>query len=326
MIVCLGEALIDMISLETGASLEETERFLVRPGGAPANVAVAIAKLAGKSAFIGKVGNDSFGRKLISVMSGYGVNTEGMVRCDKAKTALAFVSLRSDGEREFSFYRDPGADMLLQPEEVQNSLIDQADIFHFGSISLSSEPSATATRYALMRARQAGKVISYDPNWRPSLWSDEAEAKRTMLSVMPCVDILKVNREELSFLTERSDLHEAVEELHQRGAAVVLATLDREGCLYSCRGQERKFHGQVSGLAVSAVDTTGAGDTFVGAFLTLWQEKKLQISSLDEKSMHDMVRFAVKASAVTVTRHGAMEAMPLRAEVTAGEAVDEGND
>jgi fructokinase len=320
-IVCLGEALIDMISLEPGASLEDTERFLVRPGGAPANVAVAIAKLGGESAFIGKVGNDSFGRKLKSVMSRYGVNTEGMVFTDSAKTALAFVSLRGDGEREFSFYRDPGADMLLGPEEVNKGLIDRAHIFHFGSISLSSEPSADAARYALMRASQAGKLISYDPNWRPTLWRDEAEAKWTMLSVMPYVDIVKVNREELSFLTGRLDLQEAAEALHSRGAKIVLATLDREGCFYSFR-EDRSFHGQVSGVPVSAVDTTGAGDTFVGAFLTLWQERKLQMSAVDEKSIHDLVRFAVQASAVAVTRHGAMEAMPIRAELREGEALD----
>ncbi|MFC4766759.1 PfkB family carbohydrate kinase [Effusibacillus consociatus] len=315
MIVCLGEALIDMIAMESGKSLEETERFEVRPGGAPANVAVAVARLGGRSAFIGKVGQDSFGRKLQSVMAGYGVNIGGMVETDTAKTALAFVSLRKDGEREFSFYRDPGADMLLQPDEVNEQLLEEAAVFHFGSISLASEPSRSATIHALEAAKKSNALICYDPNWRPSLWPGQEEAKKRILSVVQSVDLLKVNREELLFLTGREGLSEAVELFHEMGVPMVLVTLDRKGCFYSYSNGKIRYSGQVEGIPVEAVDTTGAGDTFVGAFLTRWTEQNLNLAHIEQEEIEETIRFSVQASSITVTRRGAMAAMPDRREV-----------
>ena len=308
-IVTLGELLIDFVPTVSGVSLIEAPAFKKAPGGAPANVAAGLAKLGVSCAFLGKVGDDAFGQFLKETLDEVGVNTEGLIFSEEARTALAFVSLRADGEREFMFYRHPSADMLYRPDEVALELIKNAKIFHFGSISLISEPSRSATQAALNAAKEAGLLISYDPNLRLALWPDAEAAKTGMLSVWEQADLIKVSEEELTFLTGETDPARAVEKLWHKDLQLLVVTLGKGGCIYFTPD----FQGTVPGFSVKAIDTTGAGDGFVAGLLRGLLNKPDALHS--ETELRSACRFANAVGALTTTQRGAIPALPTLMEI-----------
>lgn len=308
-VVALGEILIDFTP--AGLSEQGNPLFEANPGGAPANVLACLAKLGRKTAFLGKVGADEFGRLLREVLASRGIATHGLVLEEGAQTTLAFVHLHDDGDRSFSFYRSPGADTLLRPEEVDGKQLT-ASIFHFGSLSLTHEPARSATLAALHWAKERGALISYDPNLRPPLWSSLAEAKRQILAVMDQADIVKISREELEFLTGSDSLAQGSAQLvREYGTSLLLVTLGKDGCFFRLGD----LTGLVPGFPVQAVDATGAGDGFLGGMLheILRRGKALEEWSLEE--LEASVRFANAIGALVVTRKGGIPAMPSLAEV-----------
>lgn len=304
-IVCIGELLIDFVALESGVTVGEASGFLKAPGGAPANVCVAAARLGLPAAFLGQVGDDPFGHYLSDVLRSEGIDVRGLRFSREARTMLAFVSLRKDGERSFSFYRNPSADMLMRPEDIATEVIDDKKIFHFGSITLIDEPSRSATLAAVQHARARGLLISYDPNLRMSLWRDAAVAKAGMLAGLAYANILKVSEEELDFLTGGQD----VTPLWHDDLRLIVVTRGADGSSAFTRSKRV----DAVGYPVQAVDTTGAGDGFVAGLLAGVMEYGLD----NVGKLSRMLRFANAVGAIATTRKGAIPALPLRSEVDA---------
>ncbi|XP_031110387.1 probable fructokinase-6, chloroplastic isoform X2 [Ipomoea triloba] len=311
LVVCFGEMLIDFVPTTSGLSLAEAPAFKKAPGGAPANVAVGISRLGGSSAFIGKVGEDEFGYMLADILKENNVNSEGMRFDPGARTALAFVTLRKDGEREFMFYRNPSADMLLKPSELDLELIKKAKIFHYGSISLITEPCKSAHVAAAKAAKDAGVILSYDPNLRLPLWPSAESAREGIFSIWETADIIKISEEEISFLTQGEDPFndDVVRKLYHPNLKLLLVTEGPAGCRY----YTKEFSGRVTGLMVEAVDTTGAGDAFVAGLLTQLSSDVTLLK--DEERLRDALRFANACGALTVTERGAIPALPTREAV-----------
>lgn len=308
LIVSFGEMLIDFVPTESGVSLAEAPGFLKAPGGAPANVAIAVTRLGGKAAFVGKLGDDEFGHMLAGILKQNGVSVEG-VNFDKgARTALAFVTLRADGEREFMFYRNPSADMLLTPDELNLDLIRSAKVFHYGSISLIVEPCRSAHLKAMEVAKEAGCLLSYDPNLRLPLWPSAKEAREKILSIWDKADVIKVSDNELEFLTDKEVSDEAALSLWHPNLKLLLVTLGEEGCKY----YTKNFQGKIAGFRVKTIDTTGAGDSFIGALLC----KMVQDQSIitDEAKLKEVLKFACACGAITTTKKGAIPALPTESE------------
>ncbi|KAK9989762.1 hypothetical protein SO802_030001 [Lithocarpus litseifolius] len=311
LVVCFGELLIDFVPTISGLSLAEAPAFKKAAGGAPANVAVGIARLGGSSAFIGKVGEDEFGYMLADILKQNNVNNEGMRFDPGARTALAFVTLKSDGEREFMFFRNPSADMLLREAELDFDLIRKAKIFHYGSISLITEPCKSAHIAAAKAAKDSGAVLSYDPNLRLPLWPSAESAREGILSIWKMADIIKVSEEEVSFLTQGEDPYNdaVVRKLFHPNLKLLLVTEGPDGCRY----YTKNFNGRVKGLKVDAVDTTGAGDAFVAGMLS---QLSLDFSLLQKEDLlRDALKFANVCGALTVTERGAIPALPTREAV-----------
>lgn len=311
LVVCFGEMLIDFVPTVAGLSLSEAPAFKKAPGGAPANVAVCIARLGGSSAFIGKVGDDEFGYMLADILEKNNVNNKGMRFDTGARTALAFVTLTADGEREFMFYRNPSADMLLQESELDVDLIREAKIFHYGSISLISEPCRSAHLAAMKIAKDSGVLLSYDPNLRLPLWPSEDAARTGILSIWDSADIIKISEQEIVFLTEGEDPYDdaVVRKLFHPNLKLLLVTEGSDGCRYFTKD----FNGRVKGLKVEVVDTTGAGDAFVGGILN---QLSCDLSLYqDEQRLREALKFANACGALTVTERGAIPALPSREAV-----------
>lgn len=308
-VVCLGEMLIDFVSTVSGTTLEDAPAFKKAPGGAPANVAVGLSRLGLKATFMGKVGDDPFGHFLADTLAASGVDV-GPVRFSKeARTALAFVSLRADGEREFTFYRHPSADMLWTPDEVDAKVIHSAKLLHFGSISLISEPSRGATLRAVDLAHEAGLLVSYDPNLRPALWGGPAEAKAGIMLGWPRAHIIKISEDEAQYLTGESDLIRAGRSLWHDRLKLMTITLGCNGCIYLTS----RFEGMVAGITVETVDTTGAGDGFLAGLLRGLLEDPNALD--DESRLREVCRFANIVGALTTTERGAIPALPDLARV-----------
>eukprot|EP00262_Sarcandra_glabra_P017628 TRINITY_DN6086_c0_g2_i1.p1 TRINITY_DN6086_c0_g2~~TRINITY_DN6086_c0_g2_i1.p1 ORF type:complete len:387 (-),score=82.15 TRINITY_DN6086_c0_g2_i1:316-1476(-) len=310
-VVCFGEMLIDFVPTTNGLSLAEAPAFKKAPGGAPANVAVGIARLGGSSAFIGKVGDDEFGYMLADILKENNVNNKGMRFDPGARTALAFVTLRNDGGREFMFYRNPSADMLLEVSELDFDIIREAKIFHYGSISLIKEPCKSAHVAAAKAAKDAGVLLSYDPNLRLPLWPSEESAREGILSIWDTADIIKVSEDEISFLTKGEDPYDdaVVRKLFHPNLKLLIVTEGREGCRY----YSKEFNGRVSGLKVDAIDTTGAGDAFVAGLLS---QLASDYSLLQEEDrLREALKFANACGAITVMERGAIPALPSRQAV-----------
>lgn len=302
-VTALGEILIDFTPC---GELDGVPVYAQNPGGAPLNVLVQNALLGGRTAFIGKVGRDGFGDALRRVMEEHEIETRGLAVCDEVHTTLAFVQLDSHGERSFSFYRNPGADILLDREDIDDRLIQNSHIFHFGSLSATAEPSKSATRAALEMAKKSGCIISYDPNYRPPLWKSEQEAVETILHFMPYADILKVSEEEMELLTGMKDLEKGSRKLADYGVLLVCISLGAEGACFRRGGD----FGKVPGFSVDTVDTNGAGDSFFGAIHYQLRHKTLEdITAMPAEELADIIRFANAAGARTTMKKGAIPAM-----------------
>ncbi|KAK4254845.1 hypothetical protein QN277_007928 [Acacia crassicarpa] len=310
LILSFGEMLIDFVPTVSGVSLAEAPGFLKAPGGAPANVAIAVSRLGGQAAFVGKLGDDEFGHMLAGILKENGVRSDGITFDQGARTALAFVTLRADGEREFMFYRNPSADMLLKAEELNLELIRSAKVFHYGSISLIVEPCRSAHLRAMEVAKEAGCLLSYDPNLRLPLWPSAEEARKQILSIWDKADVIKVSDVELEFLTGSDKIDDAsAMSLWHPNLKLLLVTLGDHGSRY----YTKNFHGSVDAFHVNAVDTTGAGDAFVGALLCKVVDDQSILE--DEARLREVLKYANACGAITTTKKGAIPALPTDADV-----------
>ncbi len=310
-VITLGELLIDFVPATSGVTLIEATSFKKAAGGAPANVAAGVAQLGHSSGFIGKVGNDAFGHFLAQALRDAGVDVSQLHFSDEARTGLAFISLRADGEREFMFYRHPSADMLHKPEEIDPPYIQSAKVFHYGSISLISEPARSATLHAIEIARAAGLLLSYDPNLRLALWPDAEAAQAGILLALPYADIVKISAEELEFLTGTGDLLAGSCKLWQPNHKLMIITRGKHGCAYFTMA----FSGEVAGFSAETVDTTGAGDGFVAGLLKGLLDTPEALA--DERRLRDICRYANAVGALVTTARGAIPALPTHARVAA---------
>lgn len=307
-IVAIGEVLIDLT--QTGTDGAGVPQYAANPGGAPANLAVAAARLGASTALISKVGQDAFGRYLRKVMEENKVDVSALTVDEEQHTTMAVVSVDENGERDFTFYRDPGADSMLLKDEIPLGLLKEARFLHFGSVSLTREPARTTTLCAAETARALGAVITYDPNYRANLWPDRDTAIRRMRKPLDMVDILKISNEELPLLADTDDLEAGTAALAEHGIRLILVTLGPNGVFYRFGGKT----GTVPGVPCTVGDTNGAGDTFFGAFLS-------RLSRLDGPDcltadmLEEMLAFANRAASITTSRRGAIPAMPTLEEM-----------
>mgnify|MGYP003374471409 CR=1 FL=1 len=309
-ITTFGEILIDFTSQKPN---EDGQMLYARnPGGAPANVAVAARRLGARTAFLGKAGKDMHGEFLRSVLEKEQVDTRGLLLDEKFFTTLAFVEVQESGERTFSFARKPGADTNIQKEELNLDILDHTMIFHVGSLSLTDQPARDTTFYAVERAKKNGSIISYDPNYRASLWRDEETAKIQMRSLIPYADIVKISDEETELLTGYKQVEEAAKFLHQQGVAVVAVTMGEHGAyIYNKDGGVK-----VPGFAARQIgDTNGAGDSFWGGFLYRICYAGKQLKDLTKEELEEYVRFGNAVASLCVEKRGAIPAMPTLIEV-----------
>lgn len=310
----IGEMLIDFIPLQTGCSLQDVSSFKRAPGGAPANVAAAAAKYGSDAYLLTKLGQDAFGDYLLRELRAAGVNTDYIQQTDEAGTALAFVSLKENGERDFSFYRNPSADLLLREDEIDPSWFASGDILHFGSVDLVDSPMKAAHRKAIHAAKAAGALISFDPNVRLPLWKDSDSCRRAILEFLPAAHLIKISDEELEFITGISDTETAILSLFRGDVQAVVYTRGADGAeLYTRDGQYA-----APGFSVKALDTTGAGDAFVGGLLHRLLELEAnprKLSALLDEHHDHLLRFANASGALTTTGPGAISALPERSSV-----------
>jgi fructokinase len=303
--ISFGELLVDMVS-PTDASLGNAATFLKAPGGAPANVAVGLARLGINTSFIGMVGDDPFGAHLREVIANEGVNTAHLLSHASARTTVAFVATRRDGKKDICFYRNPGADAQLRPEDLNPTVFGGARLFHCGSVSLSLSPCREAQFHAVKMARERGLLISYDPNWRPSLWEDHDTARKLLWQMVPLSDIVKVADEEWEFFTGTQDLVAGAEKIRAQGPKLVVVTRGENGACFNCESAR----GEVSGFKVKAVDTLGAGDAFVAGLLSrLLQFEELN-AALNQTALSEILRFANACGALATQTAGAIPALP----------------
>lgn len=306
----IGELLIDFTP--NGTVKSENLLFERNPGGAPANLLTALAKLNKKTAFLGKVGNDQFGHFLEGILTKNKIHTEGLVFSDEVPTTLAFVHLDETGDRSFSFYRNPGADMTFTIKELNKEIIRTSRIFHFGSLSLTHEPVRSTTIEAVRFAKENGILISYDPNLRPALWNSLDEAKEQILKGLAFADIVKISEEEFKFLTGSTDVEEGIAHLCEKyNVSLLLVTMGKKGCFY----RVGKYTGYKGGFNVATIDTTGAGDAFFGGILFKLLELDLHPKELTLKEMNEITVFANGLASLSTTRLGGIPSMPTNKEV-----------
>lgn len=308
-VTALGELLIDFT--ENGKSSQGNPLFEANPGGAPCNVLAMLAKLGHKTAFIGKVGNDFFGKQLKEAITEVGIDAAYLSMDDQVHTTLAMVHTYPDGDRDFSFYRNPGADMMLTEDEIPEELIKDSRIFHFGTLSMTHEGVRAATKKAVRIAREAGAWISFDPNLRPPLWNDMEEAREQVLYGLEHCHILKISDNEIQWLTGKTDYTEGVEWINERyHIPLILVSMGKEGS----RAYYKEEMVEVKPfLQKNTIETTGAGDTFCGGVLHYICEHGL--SDLTEDNLQEMLTFANAAASLITTRKGALRVMPETEEI-----------
>ena len=316
-ILCFGEALIDFLA-RPGETPDAPRAFLQFAGGAPANVAMAVARLGGNAQFIGMLGQDMFGDFLLDSLRDAGVGIDGIVRTDRAKTALAFVALDAEGERSFSFYRPPAADLLFRDEHFIPSMFEQASALHACSNSLTEPAIAEATYAGLRGARAAGALASVDLNLRQVLWASDIDPTPWLWRLLDEAVLVKLARDELDYLAEPLDSEDAVFERLFAGHARLVLVTDGAADMH---WRTRTARGTVAGFHVRAIDTTAAGDAFVGGLLFKLAQEGVDAASFDafiadENAIRDAMRFGAACGALAVTRHGAFAAMPSHADVT----------
>ena len=309
-VICLGELLIDFVSLDRDVSLVESSGFTKAPGGAPANVAAGVSKLGMNAGFIGKVGDDPFGAFLRKVLTDISIDTQFLIADPDARTTLSFVAQKSDGVRDCMFYRNPGADMLLRPEELEATYFEGAVFFHFGSISLGCEPVKSATLRAIEIAKAQGLLISYDPNLRPSLWPDMETARREILAGFPLADVVKISEEEYGVIFGVETPEACAEAVLKMGPRLCVVTLGPKGCYYS-DGTNTGYLPTFDEVIV--LETTGAGDAFVAATLaglvTRIRNGDPQALVADDTFVR-ILTFANAAGSLATTKLGAIPSLP----------------
>lgn len=311
-IIALGELLIDMFPAEAGRRLAEVSAFHPKPGGAPANVAVAARRLGAETAFIGKVGDDAFGHHLIDVLQQEGIETRSVRLDSEARTTMAVIALPDPHHAEFVFYRNPGADQRLRPDELDEDLLRAGRALHIGSLSLTDEPSRSATFAAVQIAKAAGALISFDVNYRPSLWPSPEAAMVQITAMLPRADLLKVNEMELALLTNGQwSMAEAAGMLLAQGPSLVVATLGRQGSYFSCAAG-----GELApAFDVPTVDAIGCGDAFIAGVLTQLTAASDWRSQLTVGRLRQVLRYANAVGALTATKQGVIPALPRAAQV-----------
>lgn len=304
-VVALGELLIDFTTIRADSDGYPT--MAAHPGGAPANFLAAIAKFGGKAAMLGKVGTDTFGKLLTSTLREVGIETKGIVASDDFFTTLAFVTLDANGDREFAFARKPGADTQLSFDELELSLLDETRVFHFGTLSLTGEPSRTTTYRAVEYAREHGKLITFDPNLRKPLWRELDEAKQQMLWGLAHADVVKISDEEVEFLFGLGVQEGAQYILEHFPVKLVFVTCGPDGCWF----QNKNASGHVDSLRnIQVVDTTGAGDIFGGSAVWKLLQTGKAPEALDEAALREIVSFACTAAGLSTTKPGGISSVP----------------
>lgn len=310
-IVCLGELLVDMLSQEMGVSLEQAYTFEKNAGGAPANVAVGCVSMGASAAMITEVGDDSFGRYVTSVLRDADVETRGVIISPDCATQLAFVAVDRMGVPDFAFHVKAPAHEQLAPEEINRQLIEEAMIFHFGSLTLLAEPARSATLEAIDIAAEAGLLISFDPNYRPTLWPDDDAAYDAIAETVELCDVLKVNESEMTLLTGTDDPYDGLRALWDMGPELVSVTLGPDGCAYTAGGSVDA----IDGIEVQVVDTTGCGDAFVAATLVWLSRCEQDLSELAGKQLYDLYSHANAAGALAAVHKGAIPSMPTWSDI-----------
>lgn len=309
-VIALGELLIDFPM--NGKSEQGNNLFEACPGGAPCNVLALLNKMGKKTAFVGKVGQDQFGILLRDTITEAGIDASHLVMDDSVNTTLAFVHTYPDGDREFSFYRNPGADMMLTEDEVDSDFMKEAKIFHFGTLSMTHDGVRAATKKAVDAAKEGGCLISFDPNLRPPLWSSLDLAKEQMEYGFSKCDILKISDNEIQFVSGKEDYDEGIAYLQEKyDIPLILLTMGKDGS----RAYYKGMRVERPGFSVKTIETTGAGDTFGGSSLTYILEHDFY--NLTEEQLGEMLTFANAAAAIVTTKKGAIKAMPERMEVEA---------
>ncbi len=308
-VVTLGELLIDFT--DNGKSAQGNTMFEANPGGAPCNVLAMLNRFGHPTAFIGKVGKDIFGLKLKSVLEEVGIDTSNLIVDEDARTTLAFVQTFEDGDRDFSFYRNPGADMLLTADEVNEELVKSAKLFHFGTLSMTHEGVREATKKAIRLAKEAGAVVSFDPNLRPPLWKSLDDAKEQVAYGLTQCDVLKISDNEIQWFTGEEDFDKGIEKLRQEyDIPLILLSMGRDGS----RAYYKDLRVELpSFIQKETIETTGAGDTFGGCCLHYVLEYGLD--GLNEERLKEMLTFANAAASIITTRKGALRVMPQVEEV-----------
>ena len=308
-VVALGELLIDFT--ENGTSGQGNPVYEANPGGAPCNVLSMLNRLGHQTAFLGKVGNDIFGRQLRSTVESAGINVERLLTDEDVRTTLAFVETKPDGDRDFSFYRNPGADMMLREEEVRDDIIAAGKIFHFGTLSMTNEPVRSATKHAIAVAKENGALISFDPNIREPLWKDMEEAKEQTAYGLSVCDILKISDNEIQWFSGKEDYTEGIRMLQQTyQIPLILLSMGRDGS----RAYYKNMIVEVPAfLQKNTIETTGAGDTFGACCLHYILQYGLM--ELTEQQLKDMLTFANAAASIITTRKGALRVMPSLEEI-----------
>lgn len=307
-VVALGELLIDFAM--SGQSEQGNNMFEACPGGAPCNVLAMLNKLGKKTAFLGKVGNDQFGKVLKATIEEIGIDSKGLLMDEVVRTTLAFVHTFADGDRDFSFYRNPGADMMLSEEEVDMEMIRDARVFHLGTLSMTDEPARTATKKALDVAKEAGCLISFDPNLRPPLWKSLDTAKEMMEYGFRYCDILKISDNEIQFVSGKEDYDEGIRYLQQKyNIPVIFLTLGKDGS----RAYYKGMRVEKEGFQVNTIETTGAGDSFCGSAISGVLDKG--IDNLTESDLEEILTLANAAAAIVTTKKGAIRSMPELGEI-----------
>ncbi len=302
-ITALGELLIDFAM--NGQSEQGNNLFEACPGGAPCNVLAMLNKLGRKTAFIGKVGADQFGRLLKDTISEVGIHAEGLCMDEEIPTTLAFVHTFPDGDREFSFYRKPGADMMLDEKDVNDEIIRNSKVFHFGTLSMTGEPARTATKKALEIAKEAGCLITFDPNLRPPLWKTLDEAKEQMEYGFGYCDVLKISDNEIQFVSGMEDYDDGIRYLQEKyNIPLIFLTMGKDGS----RAYYKDLRVERAGFPVKAIETTGAGDTFCGC--AIHGVLKYGLSDLDEEKLGEILSYANAGAALITLKKGAIRSMP----------------
>ena len=307
-VIALGELLIDFTI--NGQSEQGNNMFEACPGGAPCNVLALLNKMGKKTAFIGKVGKDQFGALLRDTITEAGIDASNLMVDENVNTTLAFVHTFPDGDREFSFYRNPGADMMLTADEVNPEVVKDTKVFHFGTLSMTHEGVREATKKAVETAKANGCLVSFDPNLRPPLWSSLDLAKEQMEYGFGKCDILKISDNEIQFVSGKEDYDEGIAYLQETyNIPLILLTMGKDGS----RAYYKDMRVERPGFSVKAIETTGAGDTFCGSSLNYLVDHDFE--NLTEEQLGEMLTFANAAAALVTTKKGAIKAMPVKEEV-----------